>query len=374
MPRPRQPARLCRIPGRPHWYIRDGRTVRSTGVEDQEAAECFLSLYLSRKSAPRRNATIGEILDARLKDLEAAEKPRAEVTKYYHHELKRTFGSLHPEDLNPALLKSHWARRKCAPGSLREELLELRTALRWGFRAGWVDREPPRIDVPAKRPPRERWLSREEVNRLMAAAKTPHLRLFTSIAVITGARSGAILGLTWDRVDLERGLVDFMDPKLRETKKRRTAIPISDALAGVLRQAKQYALTPFVIEYMGSPIASVKRAFRAAAEAAGLPEVSPHVLKHTAISRLAEQGVPVDLIADYTATTPQTVWRIYRKVNPDTLRPVASLAADGLDFSNVFAVNQLTPQPWKGRNPKVSLGVPMVGATGIEPVTPTMST
>ncbi|WP_167309522.1 hypothetical protein [Brevundimonas naejangsanensis] len=42
-----------------------------------------------------------------------------------------------------------------------------------------------------------------------SAPRTKHLLLFTRLALYTGARSGAILGLTWDRVDLERGVIDY---------------------------------------------------------------------------------------------------------------------------------------------------------------------
>ena len=60
------------------------------------------------------------------------------------------------------------------------------------------------------------------------------------------------------------------------------------------------------------------------------PWVTPHVLKHSVCSWLAEDGYTVDRIADMTGTDPGTVRRIYRKVNPESLSDMANSLADGL--------------------------------------------
>jgi integrase len=43
-----------------------------------------------------------------------------------------------------------------------------------------------------------------------------------TLALATGARMGAILDLTWDRVDFEHGTIDFMPAGRDKTNKRRT--------------------------------------------------------------------------------------------------------------------------------------------------------
>ena len=373
MARPRKPPRLARVRRRPNWYIRDSRDLISTGTEDRQEAERCLADWIAYKHAPPSDPTISAILDVRLADLKAAGKARAANTPYYHAELKRKFGPLRPGQLTPALVKEHCKEREAAPASLREELLELRVALNFAVRAGWIDRAP-HIEVPNKRPPRDKFLTRRQVETLLFAAKPLHLRLFILIAITTGARAGAILGLAWDRVDMERGRIDFTDPERAETKKRRTVAPVGPEVIAALRDAQLFAKTPFVIEYMGKPVASIKTAFRKAASEAGLAWATPHVLKHSVISWLAEAGISVDRIADLTATNRATVLRIYRKFSPEYLRDEATFLSSLPGLANVFAKPRPVAVSAGRRNPKVSLGVPVVGAAGIEPATPTMST
>jgi integrase len=373
MPRPRKPARLVRVPRKPNWYIRDGSTLESTGTEDEEAAQCELTYYLSQKNSPSRNPTVAEILDARLSDLKSSGKPRASNSVFYHKQLKSTFGPFRPGEITPPMVMLHWEKRKAAPSSLREELLELRVALNFAYRAGWIDRVF-HIEVPNKNPPKDVYLTREQVMTLLGKAKSLHLRLFILIAMTTGARKGAILGLTWERVDMERGFIDFNDPERRETKKRRASVPVGPEVIAALRDARQFAQTAFVIEYMGSPLESIRTAFRRAAKDAGLPWATPHVLKHSVVSWLAEDGYTVDRISDLTATHPNTVRRVYRKFNPNYMRDMAeSLSAD-LGLSNQFAKPPAKATPQKDQSPQVSLGAMMVGTAGFEPATPTMST
>lgn len=78
-----------------------------------------------------------------------------------------------------------------------------------------------------------------------------------------------------------------------------------------------------VIEWNGKPVQNIKRGFNRAAERAGLPWATPHTLKHTAISWMAEAGYSIDQISDMTATDGETVKRIYRKFNPNYLRDMA---------------------------------------------------
>ena len=350
MARPRKPARICRVPGKDNWYIRDGRILVSTGTSEEEGAQCELRRYLADQNTPAARSTIGPILDARLADLKAAGKARVRNTEYYHAALKAFFGGLRPDELSPAMLKQYWARRAESPTSLREELMELRAALKGAERANWIDKAP-YIALPEKRPPRERFMTREQGKALLAAARPLHLRVFLILAMTTGARKGAILGLTWDRVDLTRGRVDYNDPERRITKKRRTAVPIGPEVVAALRDAKQFAQTDHVIEYQGEPIANIRKTFMEAVKTAGLcdstqgpdgktimvPWVTPHVLKHSVISWLAEDRFSVDEIADLTATSRQTVLRVYRKFSPDYLSNVSAKLVSGLGLANQFA-------------------------------------
>lgn len=101
--------------------------------------------------------------------------------------------------------------------------------------------------------------------------------------------------------------------------------------------AKEMAQTSYVIEYMGRRIKDIKRSFNDAAEKAGVPWATPHTLKHSVISWLAEAKFTVDQISDMTATHPNTVRRIYRKFSPDYLGDVAASLAKTISFTNQFA-------------------------------------
>ncbi|PHS74295.1 MAG: hypothetical protein COB59_12235, partial [Rhodospirillaceae bacterium] len=237
---------------------------------------------------------------------------------YFHNTLKKTFKDMRPGDLNKPLLAMYRTKRKEAPASLREELLVLRSIL---LHSGHDQKI---VEVPKPRAPRERFLTRVEVQRLLEATKSQHIHTFILIAMTTGHRAGAVLGLTWDRVNFEKGFLDFNDPDMPVTNKKRTTVPVGSGLLTALRDVQQFAQTDYVIEYMGKPCKSIKKAFARSAARAGLSWASPHVLKHSVISWMAENRYTADQASDLTATDVKTVKRIYRKFDPEYLREVAN--------------------------------------------------
>lgn len=331
MARPRKPPRIGRRPDRAGWWVFDGPVRFSTETENCQEAEAVLASYVAQRDSVGDQPCVNAILDARLAELKASGKARAAITPFYHAALKEHFGAIQPVQITPPLVQRYWTKRQDRPTSLREELLELRVALNWAHRQGWIP-APPYISAPGKRPPRERFLTRKQGKALLDAASSQHLRIFLLLAMTTGARRGAILGLTWDRVDLKRGLVDFTDPARYETKKRRTVVPIGRSVIDALKDARKFARTDHVVEYMGKPVKGVRTAFREAAKAAGMPWATPHILKHSVISWLAEDGFPAEDISDLTATNINTVRRVYRKFSPERLRDAASGLQKGLGF------------------------------------------
>jgi integrase len=92
-------------------------------------------------------------------------------------------------------------------------------------------------------------LTRAEADKLIENCRGHHVRLFVILALHTAARRGAILGLTWDRVDLDARWIDYHEPGRERTKKRRARPPINDTLHAALAEAKASAETNFVIEW-----------------------------------------------------------------------------------------------------------------------------
>ena len=107
----------------------------------------------------------------------------------------------------------------------------------------------------------------------------------------TAGRVGAILELTWDRVDFERGEINLKVDQVGPRKGRATN-PMNAGARAALQTAKAGSLTEYVIEWNGKPVKSIKTAFNSACEIAKLKKVTPHTLRHTAAVHLAVAGVP----------------------------------------------------------------------------------
>lgn len=208
-------------------------------------------------------------------------------------------------------------------GTIRTELGCLRAALAWAHKARLIDR-PPHIAMPPVPQPRDRYLTRAEVSKLLDAATEPHIKLAILLMLTTAARIGALLELTWDRVDLDRRIIKLA-PHDIGPKKGRATVPINDTLSAALTEAQRVALSRYVIEWAGGPVRSIKTGFNAAVRRAGIEHCTPHDLRRTAGRMMAESGVPIEEIATYLGhSDPHITRKTYAQFSPDYLRKAAS--------------------------------------------------
>ncbi len=330
--------KLVNIAGRRKLYVqwtppRSRRTkVVSTGIEgSQDAppaeAERFLDRFIADLDAPPEDPTLGELLDARLSEAKGRVLAHKKMGEF-HAQIKARIGSLKPADWTPRR-NAKYIQDRGSDASARRELQELRSAFLLHAR---TDRafEAPEVTYPGPSEPRDDFLDQEDAPRLLAAAKSRHhIYLFILIAMVSGQRKGAILDLTWKRVDLKRGILDFRKPGRRRTKKRRGIVPIGSDVVAELRMAREIAKSGYVVEWGGRQVKDIKKGFALAVDRAGLAVwCTPHVLKHSVISWLGERGYNEDKTGDLTSTDPRTVRRIYRKVNPESLKPMADELAE----------------------------------------------
>lgn len=203
--------------------------------------------------------------------------------------------------------------------TVKTELELLRACLR--FRYG---DKAPRLWLPPESSPRDRYITKAELTKLLDVIETPHVRLYVILAVTTGARMSALLDLTWDRVDLVRGTVDFRPAGRHQTNKRRTIVPLNARARHAIEEARRGAMTDYVIEYAGAQIKNVRKAIVAAGQRAKLP-VSPHVFRHTAGVWMAEADVPMQKIAQYLGhTSTRVTERTYARYSPSYMRDASS--------------------------------------------------
>lgn len=236
-------------------------------------------------------------------------------------------GTLHPGQISRSLCETMIEDRLglgLAKDTVRIEMAYLRAAVRYAEQAKRLDKAP-FIVVPGAGDARERWLTPAEVDALISGAVEIHVKLFIILSVTTAARPSHILQLTWERVDLELGVIDFRDPTREGNNKRRPRVPINATAMEHLRTAKELRRTEFVIEWRDAPVLSIKKGIAAAAARAGLKNVSQYVLRHTAGVWMAKAGVPLQEIAAYMGhTSLETTRKHYAHYQPEFLRGAAS--------------------------------------------------
>lgn len=339
MPRTAKGSRLYWRKDKSVWLIRDtGRSDISTGTSDRQRAETALASYIANKNTvtgSRRpdQIKIMEILDiyGREHAVTAADPERI---GYAIDALLSFWGSLYVADVKGETCrryaKSRFRRLKdgstkpIGDGTIRRELATLQAAINYCHREGYLTATV-KVTLPPKPSPRDRWLTRDEAAALLwEAYRSPtgkHLSRFILLALYTGTRKEAVLGLgftpslTCGWIDLERGVMYRRGARERETKKRRKPVRLTRRLLSHCRRWQRMGAA-WAVEIDGQRVGSIKKAFSGARDRANLGDVTPHILKHTAITWAVQKGLKAEDAADYFDTSVETIHKTYYHHSP----------------------------------------------------------
>lgn len=317
------------------WSDETGKHRRRLGVAASEvAARALLDGWVRRVKLVQADAaqTVGELWKAYEADRLLDGKQPAQFRDSWRA-LAPRFEAL-PVDAITADVCRDYTRARIAQGvsqgTVWTELTKLRSCINWASKRR-VIASAPYVWLPQKPAPKQRVLTPDEAIRLIAACGMPHVRLFVILALTTGARSGALTSLTWDRVDFEARSIDLRelippDPLLKRARKSRAVVPITDLALAALTESKAGALSDHVIEWDGEPVRKVRKGFMAAVCRAGLDDVTPHTLRHTAASWSYNSTASAEFTARLLGhRDPNTSRQIYAHPDVDSLRPAADV-------------------------------------------------
>ena len=196
---------------------------------------------------------------------------------------------------------------------------------------GWMEDSPMRkVTKPREPRGRVRFLSDEERVRLLESCKessSPYLYPVVVLALSTGMRSGEIMGLTWDNVDLNRGRAILHETKNGE---RRAVALKGHALEllkelGKVRRIDSNLLFPAKETKTTKPI-DLRKPWEAAVQKTELHDFRFHDLRHSAASYLAMNGASLAEIAEVLGhKTLQMVKRYAHLSEGHTARVVESM-------------------------------------------------
>lgn len=244
--------------------------------------------------------TVADVIGAYLKEKQNpyAEKVcKTAVSIAYHFKAtQELWGSMHVLEFKKgakARVKAQseqWRRDGLSPSTCRKRASQLKTAFKYCvdeelMPAEWM----PQFKLPANGQPRERYIDPvTELPAILRACYHPdtplHIRYCFLISLHTAQRQGAIRDLTWDLVDFENRVIRFRDtePPEQRSKKRRTDMPMDNALFEIMTEAKENADTNFVLEWRGKQVRNCYHGIIALYKRAGVTGLHRHDIRRTA--------------------------------------------------------------------------------------------
>lgn len=200
----------------------------------------------------------------------------------------------------------------------------------------WIDNFPMIRPLPGE-VERDRWLTREEANRLISVSP-PHLAALIRFALSTGCRASEITGLGWERVDLDR-----QTAWLNRTKNGTSrGVPLNADAVAVLKEVVGNH-PEFCFTYRGAPIRwdVTNTAWHTAIEKAGLTDVRFHDLRHTWASWHRQAGTSCDELKDLGGWKSRNMVDRYAKFATENLTVAAARIEQGKQQDNVIRLSRL---------------------------------
>lgn len=333
---PKQTQGLFKKPNSKYWYAdftdASGRRVkRSTRTVERKEAEALLAKW---KLEAHRQAMWDEeptrlYDDLMLRYLQgpSTEKRAHERDLYAAKRLTPFFQGTTLNELGAADIQAYIDQRRAdgvGPATVNKELNLLSAALNYARRRLQWDVPNP-VEGMRLRPPegRIRWIDRATASRLIKVAHG-YLSDFIQLGLYTGMRKGEVLGLTWDRVDLDHQLVYLTNMDQKNGK--HGSIPLNEEALDALRSRLKFheEFCPqsnwVFANSKGERFADIKKGFKTACQKAGIEDFTPHDMRHTCAAWLVQNGVDIRVVCELLRHSSIEVTMRYAHLSPKNVR------------------------------------------------------
>jgi integrase len=252
------------------------------------------------------------------------------IERSYRNHIAPTFGNTPLRAIRPADVDEWYHQLQAGPAAKKKAASTLRAIFAVAVKVGLADRNPALVlDLPADN---VRALDPDEVPtdadiEKLKLAIDDRYRLMVDL-LASGLRIGEVVGLWRSDINLKGGvtirhnLVEVssrMEPGPLKTKNSYRTLDLGhlrDVIQRHLGLYSQPKADGYVFTGSGgkAPIQTSnwrKRDYYPALEAAGLPKIAPHALRHRIAWGLIDSGYTADQVADWIGDTPQTVRAVY---------------------------------------------------------------
>jgi len=324
------------------WYEGGRRHRKKTGARTKSQAKRLLE-QVRAKIVPR---DLG-VFDPKVKcaelvtrHLEARKGARAEATQRRAVQALRNFFTWCPVKnvmkLTPELFETYASHRKRQGASVRTinlELTNLRTCLNWGVKNKIIPLNPlAHADrLKGESSGRLRFLSEDEIGRLLKAADSTVYHDMFYVFLRTGMRKGELTHLRWEDVDFDHGLMRIgahADEHGRDDTKshRERHIPMDEDLAEVIaRQPRRPGCHHVFSTGNGTiRINNLLRELKRHAKKAGIEGVTLHTLRHTFASHLVMSGADLPSVKELLGHSTIQMTMRYAHLGREHLREAAA--------------------------------------------------
>ncbi len=278
-------------------------------------------------TAASRRYTVNELIDRFIKQYLSKHpkyfKQKVLLLQRWQTELGNLFLAevtpSHLADIRDKLLEEMTPKgTKRSPSTANRYLAAFSRVLSFGVKElGWIQENPmQKITKPKESKGRDRFLSQEEIERLLLACKdssNPNLYQIVSIAILTAMRYGEIVSLQWSDINFDHRFLTIQETK--NGSKR--VIPLTDKLIEILKLCPSYGSEPndFIFttgkqSTSDKPI-SIRKSFGNALKKAHIEKFRFHDLRHTAASHLAMTGATQGELMEILGHRTPTMTRRY---------------------------------------------------------------
>jgi len=265
-----------------------------------EAAERYLASKARKRSLRNDERILNHLLSAFGTHIPLADLTASRISDYKAQRLATKVGP--PK-----------AERLLTAAAVNRPLALLRHLLRTAHDEWEVLPAVPKIRLEKEPQGRLRWLTEDKIKKLLDAcqmSRAHELRSAVVIAINTGLRRSELLDLTWERIDLSRGVIRL---ELTKSGKRRE-VPLNEA-----SYAELVSLGPResgrLFEYE-----RVRKSYERAVRAARLDDVNFHTLRHTFASWAVMRGVSLKELQELLGHGSLTMTMRYAHLAPERLR------------------------------------------------------